>query len=91
MRIIKNGGEVKKEYKYLVLMIGVKYCRVLLLTVWRLLADTGRVLRDVYPSKIAFAQVWHITCTANHWPNNKTLIEYVDRIVVSYIAENGRP
>ena len=36
--------------------------------------------------KIRFPSDWHITCTANHWSNESTMIEYVKRIIIPYVT-----
>ncbi len=38
-------------------------------------------------SKISFPEHWHITCTANHWSNGDTMIDYITKIIVPYVTE----
>ena len=31
------------------------------------------------------AEGWHITCMANHWSNEETMMQYIDKILLPYI------
>ena len=41
------------------------------------------------PRNVAFPKDYHVTCTANHWSNNETMI--VNHIIVPYLNESKRP
>ena len=34
---------------------------------------------------VEFPEDWHVTCMANHWPNEETMIKYIDKILLPYI------
>ena len=34
---------------------------------------------------IEFPKDWDITCTANHWSNKETMMQYIDKILFPYI------
>ena len=36
---------------------------------------------------VAFPKTWHITFTENHWANERTTIDYVNKILLPYIQE----
>ena len=36
---------------------------------------------------VTFPSDWHITHTANHWSTEATMIEYIKRIIVSYVKQ----
>ena len=37
--------------------------------------------------KVDFPSDWDITCTANHWSNESTILKYIDRIIVPYTQQ----
>ena len=37
--------------------------------------------------KHEFSKKWHITYSANHWSNEETTTEYLDNVLIPYIAE----
>ena len=39
------------------------------------------------PKNIPFPPDWHVTCTANHWSNEHTMIDYVKKIIIPYVTE----
>ena len=39
------------------------------------------------PKNVSLPEDWHLTYTANHWLNTATMVEYVKRIIVPYIAQ----
>lgn len=40
----------------------------------------------VYHPNTTFPEDWHITHTPNHWANECTMLEYIHKILVPYIA-----
>lgn len=49
--------------------------------------DIRRYNSKVLSKNIAFPADWHSTCTANHWSNEDTMLDYVKLIVVPYITK----
>ena len=39
------------------------------------------------PKGVPFPSDWHITCTANHWSNGDTMVDYVQKVVIPYIVK----
>ena len=37
------------------------------------------------PRNVKFPSEWHVTSTTNHWSNEDTMFEYIDRIIAPYI------
>ena len=37
--------------------------------------------------KVDFTPDWDVTCTANHWSNESTMLKYIDRIIVPYVQQ----
>ena len=37
------------------------------------------------PRNVKFPSEWHVTSTINHWSNEDTMFEYIDRIIAPYI------
>ena len=42
------------------------------------------------PKNVSFPADWHITCTANHWSNSNTMVDYVNLIIIPYIVETRK-
>ncbi len=40
-----------------------------------------------HPKGVVFPSDWHICSTANHWSNEETMINYVQKIIIPYVAE----
>ena len=38
--------------------------------------------------RFKFPPGWHVTHSKNHWSTEKTMLEYVDNIIVPYISAN---
>ena len=36
---------------------------------------------------VSFPKTWHITFTENHWANEKTTIDYINKILLPYVTE----
>ena len=34
---------------------------------------------------VEFPKDWHVTCAANHWSNEETMMQYIDKILLPYI------
>ena len=34
-----------------------------------------------------FPDNWHIMCTPNHWSNEKTMIEYIKKVIIPYVQQ----
>ena len=34
---------------------------------------------------VEFPKDWHVTCTSNHWSNEGTMMQYIDKILLPYI------
>ena len=39
---------------------------------------------------IKFPTEWHVTQTANHWSNEDTMLEYIDKIIVPYVESKRK-
>ena len=39
---------------------------------------------------LSFPSDWHITCSPNHWSNEKTMIAYVERIILPYVSSKRK-
>ena len=37
--------------------------------------------------KVTFPSDWHITCSANHWSTETTMIDYIKRIIIPYVVQ----
>ena len=37
------------------------------------------------PKNVSFPKNWHITCSANHWSNETTMIAHLNHIIIPYI------
>lgn len=37
--------------------------------------------------RISFPSDWHITCTPNHWCNEKTVQDYIEQIIIPYVLK----
>ena len=37
--------------------------------------------------KIPFPEGWHLTYSENHWSNEKTMLDYVNLIIIPYVAK----
>ena len=37
--------------------------------------------------KVSFPADWHITCTANHWSNGYTMVDYIKQVIVPYVTK----
>ena len=42
------------------------------------------------PKNVSFPADWHNTCTANHWSNSNTMVDYVNLIIIPYIVETRK-
>ena len=40
-----------------------------------------------HPKDVTFSSDWDICCTANHWSNESTMLEYVNKIIIPYVTE----
>ena len=40
--------------------------------------------------KVNFSSSWHITCTENHWGNEVTTLQYIDKIPLPYIHQTKK-
>ena len=40
-----------------------------------------------HPKGVMFPSDWHISCTSNHWSNEETMLEYIDKIIVPYFEQ----
>lgn len=38
-------------------------------------------------AKVTLPDKWHVTHSENHWSNEKTVIEYIDCVIIPYIVE----
>ena len=36
--------------------------------------------------KVKFPDGWHVTCSANHWSNEDTMVDYVKEIIIPYVT-----
>ena len=34
------------------------------------------------PNEVPFPSDWHITCIANHWSNEDTMVDYVQKVII---------
>ena len=39
---------------------------------------------------IEFPKAWDITCTANHWSNEETMMQYIDKLLLPYIKKKEK-
>ena len=37
-----------------------------------------------------FADDWHMTHTANHWANDQTTMEYIEKIIIPYVIQKRK-
>ena len=40
--------------------------------------------------KITFPPGWHVTCTQNHWANEVTTLQYIDKILLPYVNQKRK-
>ena len=43
-----------------------------------------------HPNSVTFPDDWHITHTANHWANEQTTIEYIEKIILPYVTQKRK-
>ena len=43
-----------------------------------------------YPLGVSFPPDWDICCTPNHWSNETTMIAYLEKIIIPYVAESRK-
>ncbi len=46
---------------------------------------SGKTCR--YLPTVSFPKAWHVTFTENHWANEGTTIDYVNKILLPYVKE----
>ena len=39
---------------------------------------------------MSFPTGWHITCTENHWANEVTTLQYIDKILLPYVTKTRK-
>ena len=44
-------------------------------------------LTDACHPKVNFPKPWHITHSENHWSNEKTMLDYIDKVIVPYVEK----
>ena len=49
---------------------------------------TGKTNRCL--PKVSFPTGWHITCTENHWANEVTTLQYIDKILLPYVTKTRK-
>ena len=49
---------------------------------------TGKTYRCL--PKVSFPTGWHITCTENHWANEVTTLQYIDKILLPYVTKTRK-
>ena len=42
------------------------------------------------PQNVQFPDDWHITCSPNHWSNENTMIDYVEKIIIPYVSNKRK-
>ena len=40
-----------------------------------------------HPNSVPFPDDWHITHTANHWANEQTTMENMEKIIIPYVIQ----
>ena len=43
-----------------------------------------------HPNSVPFPDDWHITHSANHWANEQTTIEYINKIILPYVIQKRK-
>ena len=43
-----------------------------------------------HPNSVPFPDDWHITHTANHWAIEQTTMEYIEKIIISYVIQKRK-
>ena len=43
-----------------------------------------------HPNSVPFPDDWHITHTANHWANEQTTKEYIEKIILPYVIQKRK-
>ena len=41
-------------------------------------------------NSVPFPNDWHITYSANHWANEQTTMEYIDKIILPYVIQKRK-
>ena len=39
---------------------------------------------------VDFPETWHITCTPNHWCNEDTVVQYIEKILIPYVTDKKK-